>query len=165
MPPPLIMSGKRSNVFLPDGSRATHITSDLYGIAERLKQLDPELRVDLIEHVNGEAVWAINHDDGNVIEHFFNVGPGNQIDALDARVIEHVQWCMRYTPAERVKMLCAEIDRNNVAAVEASREKLYEKMAPAIYRGLHEGAFLDTPRSESFNKRNKTAIRAGRGQA
>lgn len=162
MPPALIMSGQPSNVFLPNGSRAAHVTADLYGIADRIRELDPRLRIDLLEHVNGTASWGISEETPAGIDLVMLVGPGNKFDALDGRVVRHLQWLMSVSPQQRARELIREIDAANAAAVEASREKLYETMAPVIYRGLHEGGFIQTPRPESFNKLNKTARRAGR---
>lgn len=161
--PSLIIDGLPSNLSLPEGSRATHVEHDLHDICARLRELDPSLRLCLLEHVNGQAVWAVTEIDRTGTESLIvRVGPGCQLDALDARVITHIEWIRRIPAEERLAQIERDIERDRAAAAAEASEKLYENMGSKFYRDLHELGFIQGARTESYNRRTKGAQRAGR---
>lgn len=158
----LVLDGLPTNLMLPEGSRATHVENDLHQICDRLKELDGSLRLALIEHVNGSAVWAVMEIGRDGVEHLVvRVGPGCQLDALDGRVIEHIEWIRRIPAAERLATIEKNIAREQEYARKQASEKLYEDMGASFYKSLHDCGFIDT-RRESYNKRSRAAQRAGR---
>lgn len=164
MPPSaLILDGIPSNLLLPEGSRATHVENDLHEICARLRELDPNLRLALIEHVNGNAIWAVMEIGRDGQEHLVvRVGPGCALDALDARVITHIEWIRRIPAADRLATIERDIARERESAAADRSEKLYEDMGGQFYRNLHELGFIQGARTESYNRLTKGARRAGR---
>ena len=161
--PSIFIDGVPTNLVLPEGSRATHVENDLHDISSRLRELDPNLRLCLLEHVNGDAVWAVTEIDRTGQESLVvRVGPGCQLDALDARVISHIEWIRRIPAEERLAQIERDIARERAAAEEAKSEAMYEGMGSEFYRNLHELGFIQGARTESFNRRTKAAQRAGR---
>lgn len=158
----MVIAGQPSNIHLPDGSRATHVEHDLLCIAERLYELDERLRIDLLEHVDGRAVWAINEETQAGIDLIMLVGPGNKFTELDGRVIEHIEWLRRFSSQERAAMLIKDIEAANAKALVDEREQMWEELGPKFYSALHSCGFLTTARPESYNRLNRTATRAGR---
>ncbi len=162
-PTPLVISGVPSNIRLPPGSRGTHVDSDMYDISSRLRELDPNLFIALLEHVDGGAVWAVCETDRAGVESLcFRVGPGCAIDALDLRVINHVEWLMRVSPADRMAAIQHELDREAKHRADDEREEMYEKMGGSLYDNLFKCGFVMTPKPESYRPLNATAKRAGR---
>lgn len=167
MTPPitnLIINGVPSNIRLPQGSRATHVESDLHDIAARLLDLGPpRLSLELLEHVDGAAVWAVCETSLDNIESLvFRVGPGCHIDALDGRVIERVQFLRAVPVSERLKIIEADIDRERERRHQDASEALYEKLGAPMYANLARLGFTGAPRVENIRPQNKTARRAGR---
>lgn len=164
MPPSaLILDGIPSNLLLPEGSRATHVENDLHEICARLRELDPNLRLALIEHVNGNAIWAVMEIGRDGQEHLVvRVGPGCALDALDARVITHIEWIRRIPAAERLATIERELARERESAAADRSEKLYEDMGSEFLSNLYKCGFVHGPNPRSMVPSNKTARRAGR---
>lgn len=161
--PSLTVAGIPSNIILPEGSKAQFVESDLYDICERIRELDENLRVVVLEHVDGRAVFAITEIDrqGNV-NLVMRIGPGCKIDALDGRVIDHLNW-IRAIPADvRAAQIEKEIAAERAYADEQKAEKLYEDMGQTLYDNLFKCGFVMTPRPESRTPTNATARRHGR---
>lgn len=160
---PLIVAGVPTNITLPVGSRGTHVDSDLHDIAARIAEIDSALRLVLLEHVDGRAVWAVTEVDRRGVESLvFRIGPGCEIDALDGRVIDKLQWIRRIPASERAAKIERELAAEAAAREEHSREKLYEDMGGSFYNNLFKCGFVTTPKPESLRPLNKTARRAGR---
>jgi hypothetical protein len=159
----LVIDGVPTNIRLPEGSRATHVDSDLYGIAERIRELDPRYTLSLIEHVDGSAIWAVCEPDLSGVEHLiFRVGPGCEIDALDDRVIKRLEF-LRFVPLERRYEEAAREAARQVKVRRAEQsERMYAALGAPMYSQLARLGFVDTPRSESMRPTNATARRAGR---
>lgn len=163
-PTPLVIAGVPSNIRLPPGSRATHVDSDMHSISSRLREIDPNLFVALIEHADGEqAVWAVCETDRTGVESLvFRVGPGCQIDALDQRVITHIEWIRRIPADQRAREIQKQLDIEEVARADTERDTMYEKMGGSLYDNLFKCGFVMTPKPESYRPLNRTARRAGR---
>lgn len=163
---PIAIAGVPTNIRLPDGSRATHVESDLYNIAERLLELGaPRLSLALLEHVDGGAVWAVMETDESGVERLvFRVGKGCEITELDGRVVERVQFLRAVPVSTRLRILEAEIDAERKGREADKAEDMYERLGGPMYSQLARLGFIDTPRTESMRPQNATARRAGRRQ-
>lgn len=160
---PLVIAGVPTNIRLPAGSRGTHVDSDMFDISQRLAAIDPALRIDLLEHVDGRAVWAVNEEalDGS-IQLIMRVGPGCAIDELDGRVVARINWIRRIPAGERARVLERELQAEAAYRAVQERERLYDSIGGTFYDGLHRFGFIQTPKPESVRPLNKTARRAGR---
>lgn len=159
----LIVGGLPTNLVLPEGSRATHVESDLHDICARLRELDGNLRLCLIEHVDGRAIWSVNEITREGAEELiFRIGPGCELEELDARVITKVEWIRRIPAAERLAQIEKDIAIERESAAAEASERLYENMGSKFYSDLHRLGFVQGARTESLNKRNRAAQRAGR---
>lgn len=162
-PSALVIGGVPSNLVLPEGSRATHVDNDLHDICSRLRELDPNLRLALVEHVNGNAIWAVTEVDRTGTESLvFRVGPNCELEELDARVITKIEWIRRIPAQERLAQIERDIERERAAAAEARSEKLYEDMGSKFLSDLYKCGFVHDPNPRSMVPTNKTARRAGR---
>ncbi len=160
---PIIINGVPSNIRLPEGSRASHVDSDLHNISGRLRELDGNLFLALIEHVGGDAIWAVCETNREGVETLvFRVGPGCEIDALDGRVIEKLNYIRSVPVHERIARLEREIDAEREAKHAEGLERLYDSWGGDLYDGLFRYGFVNEQRPESVRKLNKTAKRAGR---
>ncbi len=162
-PTPLVIAGVPSNIRLPEGSRGTHISSDLFDISARLREIDTALFIILLEHVNGQAVWAVCETDRAGVESLvFRVGPGCEIDELDQRVVDKINYIRRVPANERMRLLQRDLDREADAKRDDERERMYEQMGSTLYDNLFKCGFVMTPKPESRTPQNATARRAGR---
>lgn len=160
---PIAIAGVPSNIRLPEGSRATHVEADLLHISDRLRELDGDLSLILLEHVDGQACWAICETDRQGVESLvFRVGPGCEIDALDARVIEKLNYLRSVPLHDRLRRLESEIDRERAQQHQDKLDGMYEKWGGKLYDALFRCGFVHDQRPESVRKLNATAKRAGR---
>lgn len=160
---PIAIAGVPSNIRMPEGSRATHVSSDLYGISLRLQELDGDLFIALLEAPDGSVGWAVCETDRQGVESLiFRVGPGCEIDELDGRIIEKLNYLRSVPLAERIAKLEAEIDRERASAHENKLEQMYDSFGGTLYDALFRCGFVHEQRPESVRKLNKTARRAGR---
>lgn len=160
---PIIINGVPSNIRLPEGSRATHVESDLYAISERLRELDGDLFLAMLETPSGEVGWAVCETDRQGTEALiFRVGPGCEIDELDGRVIKKLNYLRSVPLKERIARLEKEIDRERAAAHADKIDGMYESFGGDLYDALFRCGFVHDQRPESVRKLNATAKRAGR---
>lgn len=92
------------------------IENDLYGIADRLREVDDRYEVYYNRRLGRFEVHA-----GGVLQ------VAVPFDRLDARTVEHV----RRTRVERARAVLDEIDRANRAAEEAARRRACDKFCAA----------------------------------
>lgn len=159
----LSVAGVPTNLRLPEGSTLAYCEPDLYNICERLRELDEALSVIVMKDDAGGAAFAITERTRQGVEELvMRVGPGCKIDALDARVIEHIEWIRRIPAAERAAQIEREIAAEARSREEQKSEKLYEDIGGSFYDNLFKCGFVTTPKPESRKPMNATAIRAGR---
>lgn len=142
-----------SNVHVEGRWRNAEVTSDVYNIAERLKELSPRLRINLTQDTaTGQWAYSIVEDTATGWQMVF------RCKKLDARVIEHVQYLMRvpfeqrYAEAEKI------VERDAADAKAQEHEELYETLGGPMLRELERCGFLDGGRGKSFAK---TAVATG----
>lgn len=159
----IAIAGVPSNIRMPEGSRATHVSSDLYGISNRLRELDGDLFIAALEAPDGSFGWAVCETDRKGVESLiFRVGPGCEIDELDGRIIDKLNYLRSVPLHERIAKLEAEIDRERAAMHADKLEGMYESFGGSLYDALFRCGFVHEQRPESVRKLNKTARRAGR---
>lgn len=159
----LIVAGVPTNLRLPEGSRLTYVDGDMHDICARIRELDDTLSIVLMEHVNGGAAFAITERDRSGREALiFRVGEGCEIDALDQRVIDKLNYIRSVPAGERARQLDAELQREAEARRVEESETLYEKIGSSFYDNLFACGFVHTPKAMSVRPLNATAKRAGR---
>lgn len=160
----LVIAGSTpTNFRLPRGSRADYVTGDVYDICARLKAIDPRLSVIQLSHVDGRKVYAISDQGPDGVERLvFRVGPDCEIDELDARVIEKIEWIRRVDVKDRVTILEKELAREKAAREDDEREDLYEKIGGKWYDAAYKSGMVDSAKPMSVRPLNATAKRAGR---
>ncbi len=133
------------------GGYGTPIDSDVYNICERLAEIDPRLKIHLIEPPICVGAKVYNFgiteacDDG--VERLVF-----RTDALDARVISHVQYLLKVPFATRFAKAEAIEARREEERQEAEHAKLYETMGGPMLRQLEHDGFIEH-RGVSYPKR------------
>ena len=146
----LVLPGVTPDNLKLDGSiKSAMITSDVFNICERLKELNPRLEVHAIwdDRPGGDRGYAIME----------RTGPHEtklvfKCRELDARVIHEVQYLIGVPFEERMKRvekLLADEDRRQK---EEELDKLYEDMGRAMWFQLEHDGFIET-RGVSHPKR------------
>lgn len=160
----LVIAGSTpTNFRLPRGSRADYVTSDVYDICNRLKAIDPRLSVIQLSHVDGRKAYAISDQGPDGVERLvFRVGPGCEIDELDARVITKIEWIRRIDVKDRQAQLEKELAKEKADREEDGREGLYDKIGGKWYDALYAGGFTGSAKPMSVRPLGPTARRAGR---
>jgi hypothetical protein len=129
--------------------RVEEITSDMYNISERLKEIDPNLYVLLREDraMGAKAftiMWSRETDDELVLT----------CRRLDARVIEHVQYLMKVPLERRFNEACKIIDKLEAEKAEDEKDELVEKLGLPMIRELQRCGFIDTRGGFQHQPRN-----------
>lgn len=133
-----------SNLVLPNDTRTRMIDSDMYGICKRVAEVSRKLYIVVHEKPDGTLLhYSImeNCDDG-VQRLALNVGPGRPIDALDARVIERLEWMIHVPLDKRVDEMEKMEAADKEAEKERSLEELYEKMGRQMHFQLERDGFI-----------------------
>ncbi len=146
---------KPLNLSLPPSAKVTSVDGDLYNICERIREIDPSLRVVLLEHDPTDTwSYAIMEDcaDGECRLVF-------KVKELDARVVTKLQRMMKIPFAQRYAEAEAECFKFEAEEHERSLEELYEKIGGPMLRELEQCGFIDG-RGVSYAKRNRAARRA-----
>ncbi len=114
-----LILNKPTNVRLRDGDRLSVVSSDVYKIAERVKEIDPNLRI--ILHEGHEKPWVVTEIGRDGVEYFVS-----RYEELGAHILEHLQY-MRAVPLEkRVERLAREADAENARMGQLSGERMEE---------------------------------------
>jgi hypothetical protein len=137
------------NLKLDGAIKSAMITSDVFNICERLKELNPRLEVHAIwdDRPGGDRGYAIME----------RVAPDEtklvfKCRELDARVIHEVQYLIGVPFSERmarVEKLLADEDRRQK---EAELDELYENLGRQMLRQFEHDGFIES-RGVSFPKR------------
>lgn len=141
---------------LPVGGHGAQVDSDLYGICERLREYDPNVRVTLLTQ-DALFAWSVGE-----------VGPDGVLreilrtKELDGRIIDRLNYIRSVPVEERVKAIEADYDRERAAREEHESEDLYDKIGGGIYDNLFRCGFSHQPKPMSVRPLNRAARRAGR---
>lgn len=118
--------------------RVNEVTADVYNIAQRLKDLNPRLRINAITDArNGETAFTIIEDDGDELHVVF------RCRRLDARVVEYVRYLLnvpfakRFAEAEKLQAKWEE------EAHEDELDELTERFGLEMQHDLKKNGFVD----------------------
>lgn len=128
-----------SNLHLPAGATATLVDGDVYAICERVREVDPALKVILLEG-GGKYTYAIVETAKNGEEMLVF-----RVKELDARVIEKLQRMMSLPLSERLKQLEKEEYKFEADELEKQHNELYEKIGAPMWGDLERCGFIQRP--------------------
>lgn len=118
------------------------VTSDVFNIAERVKQIDERLRIALLP--NQDRPWAV-----------FEVGPDGverlvkKYERLDASVLEDLRYMLAVPFEQRLELVTREIDRANESHGGFSGEK-FERFAFEFDKAARKSGISDPVWSRSY---------------
>jgi hypothetical protein len=140
-------------------NKAKVVTSDIYMICERIKEINPRLYLLELEQDSREGQrfgYAIMEKciDG-VDRVIFRVTK----DRLDARVLEKLRYIMALDLNERIAVCDREREREEKAQAEAASEEIWNSVGGPMWVELERDGFIET-RPISYRKMNRTARRA-----
>lgn len=165
---PLLVAGLPTNLRLPEGSCLAYVDSDLHDICGRIAEITPQLRVVVAQDPEGVTAFVITElvtrATGPAEELVLRVGPGCEIDALDGRVIDRINFIRHFTPAERAAEIDKQIARDEVAREAAQAELLWEKLGAPMYRQMSPLGFTHDTRVEQIPTLTKARQRARSGR-
>jgi hypothetical protein len=149
-----------SNLHLRPTVKASFVTSDLYDICQRVKEISPRIHVfELTDDATGDRGWSImEHCDDGVERLIFRVGPGHPIDALDGRVLERLRYILSVPLSERFAALEADEIKTEAQRQDDELEELYEKFGGEMRHELARCGFTG-PLPASYRPMNATARR------
>ncbi len=133
----------------PDNMRSNDrlVESDVFGICERVKQLDPNLVVRLNEgHTEPWVILEIGQDG---VERFVS-----RYSELDARIIEDLQRMLRIPFEQRFRATADRIDRENEERMRnIFDDEQMERLSWEMRRALRQSNMADIP--DTAHKRPK----------
>ena len=171
-----------SSLILPEGVRPTnlhlnpktdfarHVTADMFNIAERLKEISPDLYIIELERKSEEGSafgFAIMERCGDGVDRLVfrasRVGmESGQGIGLDGRVLERLRYMMSLGLHERIALIDREREKWEAEQAEAALEEMYERMGGEMYHQLHRNGFAHGGKRENVRPLNRTARRHGR---
>ncbi len=157
-PPSLILPGSSvpSNLSVPPGARVAAVESDVLDICARIAEIDPDCRI-VVMHAGAKAKFALVQRAADNQEYLVL-----RADELDQRIVEQLQYIMRWPVKERLARIQKEIDAELAARERDESEALYDQLGGFFYDGLHRYGFTGTPNPRSVTPLGKTARRHGR---
>ena len=144
-------TARPANLVVSPGCRPRVLTSDIYDICQRVRELDPSL-----------YIVELDADDPRPYRYVIMERCRDGVDRialrvregeLDGRVIEKLRYQLAVPLSERVRRL----EREGEAWERAEREKrldqLVDSLAPRFQKLLHDCNFVHTPRPTSYPTR------------
>jgi hypothetical protein len=163
-----MVAGTPTNLRLPIGSKLAVVESDMHNICGRIAEITDQLTVHVAEDPSGQCAFIITErvrmpgrDEEQLV---LRVGPGCEIDALDGRVIDKINFIRMFTPAERVVQLEKQIARDKAAAEDFAREKLWEELGSKMYANARKWGFSHDTRVEQIPTLTKAKQRSRSGK-
>ena len=124
----------------------TPITSDVYHICERLREIDPSLYVYPLDPPVGDKHFSIVEKCRDGVERLVFRAP-----ALDGRIIEHVEYLLHVPFERRFKEAEALADKLDAEAREQEMNEFVEAQAGPMWTELERCGFIQ--RGVSYPKR------------
>lgn len=141
---------KPDNLRVPDHGRAHLVEADVYHICDRIKELDPNLYVYLLDPpvCFGERTYrySVTEFCADRVERLVR-----RYEELDARVIENLEYMLRVPFEHRLQAAEATEAQNDAARKEQDFERLYEQVGAPMRRDLERCGFAS--RNTSYAKR------------
>lgn len=152
----LILPGgvRPSNLHLPERMNYMQVDTDLYGICEEMKKIDPNLYVLVLDDGTKYGFAIMEHCKDGVERLVFKVRE------LDQRVLKKLADIMSVPLRVRIRQLERANHRFEEQERERDLEELYERMGRPMWTQLEHDGFVQ--RGVSYPKRGVTG---GRGSA
>jgi hypothetical protein len=161
-----------SSLILPDGVRPSNlhlnpetdkvrfVSSDMYQIAERIKEISPNLYLVELQRDSEEGSkfgYALMEHQPTMDYLVMRVAA----DGLDGRVLERLRYMMALTLHERIALCDKEREAWEKQQQENAFEELYDRLGGPMHRQLAHDGFIET-HPVSIRPLNRTARRHGR---
>lgn len=118
-----------------------HVEGDVFRICERLEEIDDKLYVNPLEPpvTIGDKTYryAIVEECADGVDRLVF-----RVPALDARILEHVQYLLRVPFEHRLAEAEKRADQMEVEAREAEKDRLVETMGMPMWRQLEHDGFI-----------------------
>lgn len=174
MPTTLVLpeGARPSNLHLAESDQVRMVTSDMYQIADRIREISDKLYIVEVERKTKEStkfgfIIMENCDDGVQRLVFRATKDGFQAKTgaggLDARVLERLRYLMSVGLHERVEICERDREKWEKEQHEDAMENLWETMGGPMYVEMEKTGFFQRP--VSYSPMNRTARRAGRRMA
>lgn len=133
------------NLHLPEGSGVKVIDSDLFNIADRIREIDP-----------GLYILSVDRPDGHWFVIMQPCADGEDRMALrckelDARAVERLQYMLHVPFEQRFDEIVRQIDEDEEQQKQDSLDELYEKMGRPMWTQLEHDGFI-SGRNVSYPK-------------
>ncbi len=154
----LVVQGVPSNIVLPQGAKPlAEVHGDVYGICERLREYDPNMRVVPVED-SGDGIHFIIAEvgsDGDLRE----VMP---VRELDGRLIERLRYLASVPATQRMQEIQRQLDKDRADREAEEAARLYDTIGGPMRSAIFRAGFSHQPDPVSRPLLNATAKRAGR---
>lgn len=140
------------NLSLDPSVRASLVESDMYDICERIKEIDPNLKI--VHLIDGETQSFVIMETGKDGKEYYVM----KAKELDARILEKLRYLLHVPFEERIRIL--EKGNKEFEAAEHEREldELYERVGRPMWTELERTGFIDRPVSYPKKPKRKDAI-------
>lgn len=139
-----LLLNKPANITVRNGQRLSVVTSDVYNIAERVREIDSRLR--LVLHEGHEKPWVVTETAEDGVEYFVS-----RYEELGSHILEHLQY-MRAVPfKDRFEKLAKEADAANDRIGHMSDERM-EEFAHDFQKALVESNMVDPVWTRNYRK-------------
>lgn len=145
-----------TNLHLRPSVKRRYVDGDLYGICNRMKQIDPNLYAVELEDGQDHAYAIMEHCIDGTDRLIFKVAE------LDARVLAKLEYLMARPLADRLDLIERDEHKYEADQKEEELERLYETLGGPMLRDLDRLGFMGGPRSSSYAKRGVYANRRTR---
>jgi hypothetical protein len=137
-----LLAPRPSNLTVPASRRYTAVEADLYNICERIKEIDPNLRV--VMHEGRDEPWVVVERGPDGEERFVS-----RYAELDARVLEDLRYMLAVPFEKRLQVVEAKIKENNDQIGKMSDEQM-ERFSYEFQKALVESQISDPVWMKSY---------------
>jgi hypothetical protein len=157
----LLPQGSRpTNLHLREGDKARLVSDDLFHIADRIREVSPNLYILELEQGTREAkrfgLAIMEHCDDGTDRLVFRTS----VENLDGRVLDRLRKIMSVDLHTRLAILDKEREKWEDEQHENEMEELWDAMGGDMWVQLERSGFIQRP--VSYRPMNPTARRAGR---
>lgn len=152
----LVIEGVPTNLMLPPGARVSRVEADVFNICERLREHDPNLRINVMQDC-GEHAFIVTELGPDGVERIVT-----RVPELNASLIEECQRMLAIPLKDRLRAIDKENARRKTEFEDAKLEEMWEGAGQQTYNAMFKGGFVHVPKSESYRPLSRAATRAGR---
>lgn len=141
----LAIAGRPTNLHLPPDVAAVPVSSDVYGICDRISQVSRRLYIILVTDSKSHTFIIMEKCEDGQDRLVFRV------KELDGRVIKRLEEMMSLPLEVRIAKLEKDAYRYREEAEEAAFEELYDRLGGPMWSQLEHDGFIQ--RNKSYPKR------------